>query len=86
MANAYHVTRHRRSLLRDRVAAVNRVHNLLESANIRMSTVADVMGVSGRAMLNALAGGERDPETMAQLTRGCAAPSPTIMPFYSFSS
>jgi transposase len=49
------LTRHRKSLLRDRVAAVNRVHKLLESSNIKLSNVVtDVMGVSGRAMLNAL--------------------------------
>jgi transposase len=69
------VTRHRKSLLRDRVAAVNRIHKLLESSNIKLATVmTDVMGVSGRAMLNALAGGERDAQKMSQLARGCLVP------------
>ena len=69
------LTRHRKSLLRDRVAAVNRIHKLLESANIKLASVmTDVMGVSGRAMLNALADGERDPEKMSQLARGCLVP------------
>lgn len=69
------LTRHRKSLLRDRVAAVNRVHKLLESANIKMGNVmTDVMGVSGRAMLNALVAGERSPETLSQLARGCLIP------------
>jgi transposase len=69
------LTRHRKSLLRDRVAAVNRVHKLLESSNIKLGNVmTDVMGVSGRAMLNALAGGERDPQKMSQLARGCLVP------------
>jgi transposase len=69
------LTRHRKSLLRDRVAAVNRVHKLLESAKIKLGNVMiDVMGVSGRAMLNALAGGARDPEKMSQLARGCLVP------------
>ena len=69
------LTRHRKSLLRDRVAAINRVHKLLESANIKLGNVmTDVMGVSGRAMLTALAGGERDPEKMSQLARGCLVP------------
>jgi transposase len=69
------LTRHRKSLLRDRVAAVNRVHKILESSNIKIANVmTDVMGVSGRAMLNALVAGERDPETLAQLARGCLVP------------
>lgn len=69
------LTRHRKSLLRDRVAAVNRVHKLLESANIKSANVmTDVMGVSGRAMLDALAAGERDPEKMSQLARGRLVP------------
>jgi transposase len=69
------LTRHRKSLLRDRVAAVNRVHKLLESANIKMANVmTDVMGVSGRAMLDALGAGERDAHTLSQLARGCLVP------------
>ena len=69
------LTRHRKSLLRDRVAAVNRVHKVLESANIKIANViSDVMGVSGRAMLNALVAGERDPETLAKCARGCLVP------------
>jgi transposase len=69
------LTRHRKSLLRDRVAAVNRIHKVLESANIKIANVAtDVMGVSGRAILNALAAGERDPETLAKCARGCLVP------------
>ena len=57
------------------MAAVNRVHKLLESANIKLgNVVTDVMGVSGRAMLNALVAGERDPETLARFARGCLVP------------
>jgi len=65
------LTRHRKSLLRDRVTASNRVHKLLESSNIKLgSVVSDVFGVSGRAMLDALVAGERRPETLMELARG----------------
>ena len=66
------LTRHRKSLLRDRVTTTNRIHKLLESANIKLATVvSDIVGVSGRAMLRALAAGETpDPERLAALGRG----------------
>jgi transposase len=65
------LTRHRKSLLRDRVKTTNRIHKLLETANIKLATVvSDITGVSGRAMLRALADGERDPERLAALGRG----------------
>ena len=65
------LTRHRKSLIRDRSTAINRVHKLLESANIKLgNVVSDLMGKSGRAMLNALVAGERNPEVLAQLARG----------------
>ena len=65
------VTRHRKSLIRDRTTAINRVHKLLESTNIKLgNVVSDLMGKSGRAMLNALVAGERNPDVLAQLARG----------------
>jgi transposase len=68
------LTRHRKSLLRDRVKTTNRIHKLLESANIKLATVvSDIGGVSGRAMLRALANGETDPERLAALGRGSLA-------------
>lgn len=64
------LTRHRTSLLHERTRAVNRVHKVLEDANIKLSAVAsDIMGVSGRAMLEALIAGETDAERMANLAR-----------------
>jgi transposase len=52
------LTRYRKSLTDERVREVNRLHKLLESANIKLSSVAtDVMGVSGRAMLESLISG-----------------------------
>jgi len=53
-----------------RTAEKNRVEKLLEDAQIKLSVVAsDIFGVSGRAMLAALIGGERDPKVLAQLAR-----------------
>ena len=72
------LTRHRKSLIRDRVKATNRVHKLLETANIKLANVvADVLGVSGRAMLNALVAGETDPNRLAKLAKGSLTPKVT---------
>ena len=50
---------------------VNRVQKLLEDANIKLASVAsNVMGKSGRAMLNALLAGTTDPELLAALAKG----------------
>lgn len=57
--------------MRERATLVNRVQKVLESANIKLASVAtDVMGVSGRRMLAALVAGEADPSVMAELARG----------------
>lgn len=60
------LTRQRRQLIQTRAAVVNRIQKVLEDANIKLASVAtDVLGVSGRAMLEALAAGEEDPERLA---------------------
>jgi transposase len=65
------LTRHRKTLIRDRSRTTNRIHKLLEGANIKLaSVVTDILGVSGRAMLNALAAGEIDPRILAAQARG----------------
>ena len=65
------LTRYRRSLVEERSREANRIQKLLEGANIKLASVAtDVLGVSGRAMLAALAAGETDPEALAGLARG----------------
>jgi len=65
------LTRYRKTLIQQRASEVNRVHKLLESANIKLGSVAsDVLGVSGRAMLEHLITGERDGERLAELARG----------------
>jgi transposase len=65
------MVRHRRTLIETRTAVRNRVLKLLEGANIKLSGVAsDVFGVSGMAMLEALAAGTNNAAEMAGLARG----------------
>ncbi|MGE5126930.1 MAG: IS110 family transposase [Betaproteobacteria bacterium] len=65
------LTRYRKTLTRERASEANRIQKLLETANIKLASVAtDVLGASGRAMLSALVSGERDPEQLAQLAKG----------------
>lgn len=65
------LTRFRATFVRERATLVNRVQKVLESANIKLASVAsDVMGVSGRAMLEALIEGQASPEQMADLAKG----------------
>src|SRR4051795_3590177 len=64
------LTRYRCDLVAVRTAEKNRAEKLLEDACIKLSVVAsDIFGVSGRAMLDALVAGERDPKVLAQLAR-----------------
>lgn len=65
------LTRHRHTLVGDQTAVSNRIIKLAESANIKLAQVASsALGVSGRAMLRALARGEQDTTKMADLARG----------------
>jgi transposase len=65
------LTRHRSNFVRERASLVNRVQKVLESANIKLASVAtDVLGVSGRAMLEALIIGQASPAEMAELAKG----------------
>jgi transposase len=65
------LTRYRKRLVQERTQAVNRLQKVLESANIKVGTIAtDLLGVSGRAMLDALIADEQSPAQMAQLARG----------------
>jgi transposase len=64
------LTRYRADLVGVRTAEKNRVEKLLEDACLKLSVVAsDIFGVSGRAMMNALIGGERDPKALAAMAR-----------------
>jgi transposase len=52
------LTRYRKVLSQDRTAAANRLHKVLEDTGIKLASVAtDILGVSGRAMLDALVAG-----------------------------
>lgn len=65
------LTRHRAQLMGEMTRAKNRIHKVLEDANIQLDCVAsDILGVSGRAMLQAMIEGEENAEDLAQLARG----------------
>jgi transposase len=65
------LTRYRKSVIQDRVRHANRLHKMLEDAGVKLATVAnDILGVSGRAMLDALVQGTTDPVMLADLARG----------------
>jgi transposase len=65
------LVRYRRSVLQERSREILRIQKVLEGANIKLASVAsNVMGVSGRAMLEALAAGTEDPEELTALARG----------------
>jgi transposase len=65
------LTRFRKQLINDRVREVNRLHKILQDSGIKLSSVAtDVMGVSGRAMIEGLIQGTKDPEVLADLAKG----------------
>jgi transposase len=58
-------------LVRDHASVANRIQKLIESANIKLGQVAtNVLGLSGKLMLQALANGEEDAEKLALLARG----------------
>jgi len=64
------LTRYRSTFVREQATLVNRVQKVLESANIKLASVAwDVMGVSGRAMLKAIIAGQASPAEMAELAQ-----------------
>jgi len=64
------LTRHRTQLVEERTRTVNRIHKVLEDANIKLASVAsDILGVSGRAMLHALLEGETDAVKLADLAQ-----------------
>jgi transposase len=65
------LTRYRSTFVKERASLVNRLQKVLESANIKLASVAtDVTGVSGRAILQALLEGKSSPEEMAELAKG----------------
>ena len=64
-------TRYRRRLTQARTAEKQRAEKLLEDAHLKLSSViADIHGASGRAMLNAIIAGERNPRALAEMALG----------------
>jgi transposase len=65
------LTRYRKTQIAERQREANRLHKALEDTNIKLDCVAsDILGKSGRAMLDALVGGTTDPEVLADLAKG----------------
>lgn len=65
------LVRYRRRLIEERAREAERLHKTLEGANIKLGAVAsNILGASGRAMLEALVSGRDDPEALAALAKG----------------
>lgn len=65
------LVRYRRRLIEERAREAERLHKTLEGANIKLGAVAsNILGASGRAMLEALVTGRDDPEALAALAKG----------------
>jgi transposase len=64
------VTRYRRQLTEERSRETQRLQKVLEDANVKLASVAsDVLGVTGRMILDALCAGERDPDVLAEMAQ-----------------
>jgi transposase len=65
------LTRYRKTQIAERQREANRLHKALEDTGIKLDCVAsDILGTSGRAMLDALVAGTTDPDVLAELARG----------------
>jgi transposase len=65
------LTRYRKTQIQERAREANRLHKALEDTGIKLDCVAtDILGKSGRAMLDALVAGTTDPEVLAELAKG----------------
>jgi len=74
------LTRYRAVLIDERTREKSRLEKELEDAGIKLSIVAsDIFGVSGRAMLEALIAGERDPKVLAELAKGRLRPKISLL-------
>ena len=74
------MTRYRRTQIAERRREAQRLHKALEETGIKLDCVAtDILGKSGRAMLDALCSGTTDPQLLAELARGKLRPKiPTL--------
>src|SRR3954464_7790061 len=65
------LTRYRKTQVAERQREAQRLHKALEDTNVKLDCVAsDLLGKSGRAMLDALVAGTTDPEILADLAKG----------------
>jgi transposase len=65
------LTRYRKAQIEERGREVQRLDKILQDAGVKLSSVAtDILGKSGRAMLDALVEGSRDPDALADLAKG----------------
>ena len=72
--------RTRKQLVREQVGHTQRIQKVLEDANIKLdSVIADVVGVSGRRMIEALIAGESNPATLASLAHRRLRASPQAL-------
>lgn len=64
------LTRHRTQMVEEKGRTINRIQKVLEDANLKLASVAsDILGASGRAMLQALIDGQEDPRKLADLAQ-----------------
>lgn len=69
------LTRYRTRLQQEKSRTVNRLHKILEDANIKLaSVVTDIQGVSARLMIEAMIADELTPSDMAELAKGSLRP------------
>lgn len=69
------LTRYRKAQSNERTRAAQRLEKVLQDAGIKLSSVAsNILGKSGRAMLEALVAGSNDPAALAELARGRLRP------------
>lgn len=72
--------RTRKQLVRERTSHTQRIQKTLEEANIKLdSVIADILGQSGRAMLEAMIAGESDPKRLAALASSRLKASPETL-------
>jgi transposase len=65
------LTRTRKQLVRERARHTQRIQKTLEDANVKLTEViSDILGATGRAILDALIAGDTDPQRLADLTKG----------------
>lgn len=65
------LTRYRKTQIGERQREASRLHKILEDTGIKLDCVAtNILGLSGRAMLDALVAGTSDPDVLAQLAQG----------------